>query len=180
MQFISLFLLLLPALAIPAPFLQPDSHDKASDSNYDEGIDKHIDKASDSNYDKGMDKYVDKGMDKYADKSEEEVEKLLELESVSLDIASNIYDQEVAWLKKYEKESVIPDQAIEEELERLRELLIVRNWQEALHNELAGREVYDLLIKYYAGRVTFQDLLSNVQKLALNFMTGHPSFEVDK
>merc|ERR1719319_612405 len=149
MQLLSFLLLLLPALAIPTPFLQTGSHDKASDSNYDKGMDKHVDNA------------------------EEKVEKLLELESVSLDIASNIYDQEVAWLKKYEKETVIPDQDIDEELEKLRELVIVRFWQEAelekqkaLHNELAGREVYDLL--------------SNVQKLALNYLAGHPSFEVDK
>merc|ERR1719319_1745443 len=163
MQLISCLLLLLPALTIAAPFLQPDS--RATDSNYDKGMDKHVDKASDSNYDKGMDKYVDN--------AEEKVEKLLELESVSLHIASNIYDQEVAWLKKNEKDTVIPDQDIDEELEKLRELVIVRFWQEAelekqkaLHNELAGREVYDLL--------------SNVQKLALNYLAGHPSFEVDK
>merc|ERR1719319_960334 len=156
MQLLSYLLLLLPALAISTPFLQPDSHDKASDSNYDKGVDKHVDKASDNNYDKGVDKFVDNA---------EKVEKLLALESVSLDIASNIYDQEVAWLNKYEKETVIPDQAIDEELEKLRELVIVRFWQEAelekqkaLHNELAGREVYDLL--------------SNVQKLALNYLAG--------
>merc|ERR1719319_651049 len=131
------------------------------------------------------------------DNAEEEVEKLLE--SVSLVTADDIYDEEVAWLKKYEKETVIPDKAIDEELEKLREVIMVRFWQEtvipdkaideeleklrelimvrfwqeaelekqkALHNELAGREVYDLL--------------SNVQKLALNYLAGHPSFEVDK
>merc|ERR1719509_259191 len=118
MQLLSFLLLLLPILAIPTPFLQSDSHDKAIDTNYD------------------------KVTDKFVDNAEEKVEKLLELESVSLDIASNIYDQEVAWLKKYEKETVIPDQAIDEELEKLRELVIVRFWQEAelekqkaLHNE---------------------------------------------
>merc|ERR1712241_754633 len=60
-----------------------------------------------------------------------------------------------------------------EDLEKLREFILVRFWQEAelekqkaLHNELAGEEVYELL--------------TNVQKMTLNLLVGHKAFHVDK